>query len=371
MSDVLYPISLIDHLQSTPFAPVVADEFRAGTTSTRLNWTAQYFKRQFQLRHSPLTLQEFQYLRSFYSQRSGLYDYFWFRDNVHQEGNAKVRFSQPLPRVFQGSARILQVEMEEVAPVRALVEWDEVLAAAGSAPAFWWDPCRELYYSHLGVIGSASQVNDFYVPNTSAPIPSILQSGVFTDIFKGMVEQAQYFRANNSAWAKTSANIAGISGTQPAVSLFCFARHTAVTGTHQALFTVGTSGSTGCIGIGLENTVGAYSIYLGSNANNFGFGGSNPSNSWGSIALTTQISSNNTKMYRNGTDLGTQVVTRSYSAGPATLQANSAGSALAGAGSPTTSDLAQCMLFVGVQLSIGQIKALHNLFCSYYGVASV
>lgn len=370
MSDVLYPISMIDSLVSTPFAPVVADEFRVGTTSTRLNWTAQYFKRQFQLRHAPLTLQEFQYLRSFYSQRSGLYDYFWFRDNVHQEGNAKVRFSQPLPRQFQGSARILQVEMEEVAPVRALVEWDEVLAAAGTAPAFWWDPCRELYYSHLGSIISASQVNDFYVPNGSSTIPAVLQAGVFTDVFKGTVEQSQYFRANGTAWAKTSANLAGITGSQPAVSLFCFARHSANLN-HQCFFSVGAAGTGTCIGLGMDNT-GAYSIYSGSNATNYGLVANSPVDTWRSIAVTTTLNVNEFKMHINGGVGSQELSTRSYSAGPATLFANASGSAVANpSGSGAKSDLAQCMIFVGVQLNQTQIKALHNLFCSLYGVASV
>src|SRR6185436_4007119 len=118
----------------------------------RRGWPSQYFKRQFALQHSPLTLQEYRYLRSFWSQRSGAYDAFWFRDNVHREGNASVRFVGQLAPEFRGSARRVQLGFVEVAAVRALPEFDEVTVAAGSAPLFWWDANREMYYTHMGTL---------------------------------------------------------------------------------------------------------------------------------------------------------------------------------------------------------------------------
>src|SRR5690349_16698129 len=135
MSNVFYPLSLIERLKSTRFERSLVDAFEDGTTSARNTWPAQYFKRRFTVMHSPLTASEWRYLRSFYSQRTGRKDAFWFRDNVHREGNASVRFAGELVSQFDGAARRVSFDLEEVGPIRALPEFDELATAAGFTPA--------------------------------------------------------------------------------------------------------------------------------------------------------------------------------------------------------------------------------------------
>ena len=151
MSDEFYPISLIRDQQVTPLNRVIADQFEDGTTATRDQWATMTFKRRFEVAHSVMNLGEWWYLRSFYNQRHGMYDSFWFRDNVDRGGNAKVRFSQPLPRAFNAAALAsIQVQLDEIAPIRSLPEFDELTTAAGTAPYVWIDANRELYWKHAG-----------------------------------------------------------------------------------------------------------------------------------------------------------------------------------------------------------------------------
>ena len=118
MTNVLYPLGLIEQLKVTPSTRVLSDVFEDGSTNTRLLYPAQNFKRHFVLQHAPLTLDEYRFLRSFHSQRGGLYDAFWFRDNVNRAGNARVRFAKPLPEEHNGVLFNTQTEMDEVAAIR-------------------------------------------------------------------------------------------------------------------------------------------------------------------------------------------------------------------------------------------------------------
>src|SRR6185295_10427091 len=96
MSDVFYPISGFKDIQVQYLDRTVKDEFEDGSESAMRLWPDKTFKRIFTCQHMPLSAQEFGYVKSFFSARSGQYDSFWFRDNVNRQGNAKVRLAKPL-----------------------------------------------------------------------------------------------------------------------------------------------------------------------------------------------------------------------------------------------------------------------------------
>lgn len=354
MSDVLYPLSLIERLTSEKVGRIVSDVFEDGSTSTRNQWSAQNFKRRLQLVHAPLTEAEFRYLRSFYSQRSGRYDSFWFRDNVHRDGNVKVRFAASLPLEYQGRARRLQVVLEEVAAIRALPEWDELVSAAGNTPLLWFDANRELYYSHAGTAYRESALYDAMLTNAAS-----WQAGSFP--IGGSTSQYQHYAFTGAEWGNTGATL--LSGTQPAATLFCVAKHATIA-SKAVICGVGTLGAGKGLGIAIS-AANAYEPWIGgsetwstatqSNATN---------NTWRSFAVTWPAASNTASFYVNGAAALTEVETRDYATGPFALGAAPDGTL------KTTGNVSHALLF-NAELTFAQVKAVHNLLGYQFGLATV
>lgn len=357
MSDVIYPLSLIQAIEIQRMSRTLVDEFDDGSTNSRRYWAAQEFKRKVRIQHGHLTPQEFRYLRSFNSARSGEYDSFWFRDNIHRGGNIKARFASPLPAPWAGGARHIELMLEEVAPIRALPEFDELATAAGATPLFWYDANREIYLSHLGV---ATMESSFYDANAAAS-GAALQAGTFP--LANYLSQYQHYAFDGTAWGKTAANITGLSGSQPACTVFAIAKHGTISG-RQVLFSVGTKATGGAVGIEV-NASNYYTPYLGGSESWATARTLNSAiNTWRSFGITWAASSNTANFYANGAAALTESNTRSFTAGPAALGASLDGT-LKGVG-----NVAHVIVFAA-QLTFAQIKAVHNLLGYQYGLATV
>lgn len=361
MSDVLYPIGgRIASLRASVMDRVLKDAFEAGNTMTRNLWAANTFKRRFDLQHMPLTYEEFKYLDDFYTEREGAKDVFWFRDNVNRRGNAKVRFSQPLmedrgPAVYPG----IQVQLEEIAPIRALPGIVAVKNAGGSSPALWWDPNREIWYEDQGAVYKEVQTFDAQ----GNLYPAVWQGGTALNLAGTLTQWQDYF-FNNSEWAKTAINIAALAGAQPASTVFAIVKCPTIA-SKQVLIGVGAMGAGNALGIAvaadnrIEPWIGGSETWTNARSNN------SPNNTWRSVAVTWPAASNNATLYVNAASIGTDANTRNYTAGSASL-----GAAIDGTLKCNTADEAHLMIFSSA-LSLAQIKALHNLFAHQYGMSTV
>jgi len=363
MSDVFYPLSLIARQQVTRFNPVTADQFEDGTTATRLRWTASYFKRRFEIQHAPLTLAEWKYLRSFYAQRSGGYDSFWFRDNPGRGGNAKVRFASPLPENVNAAALAsLTVTLEEVAPIRALPEFDELTTAAGTAPVVWFDANRELYWSHAGTsyYDGTGTTHD-----ASGNGRSLTWSA--TSQLSNVLAQYQYAGGNGTGYATRASD-----GTQAGnLTLFVIARASS-SASRQVLFQFGGTGTKESIGLqinasnefeGVFDTASpswTYQKYTNSAAD-----------TWRSFAVQapTPPLGNGYLLYVNGTVANATADTlgglNTVSKKITLLSGISNGNICA-----SGTDVMHAILF-NATLSQAQIRAVHNLIGYQAGLATV
>jgi len=355
MSSVLYPVSLIARQRVQRFNRVVSDEFEDGSTSARLRWTAQYFKRRFDLQHAPLTEAEYRYLRSFFSQRSGRYDSFWFRDNPGRGGNAQVRFASDVPEDFAGRAYQIQVSLEEIAAIRALPELDELTTAAGTAPVAWFDANRERYHSHCGTAVMDAFLYDVSLAGNANWAAGTLPLG-------NILGQYQYLNFAGTQYALTPANLV-VSAGQPALTLFCIAQHGTISG-KQVLFALGAMGAGAGAGIAVAAD-NYYEPWLGGSETFTNARQSNATDdTWRSFAVVWTGSSNNVTLYVNAVSIGTDAVARSLTAGPLSV-----GAALDGT-LKATGYVAQVMV-VPAALSLAQVKAVHNLVGYQYGLATV
>lgn len=360
MSDVLYPIGLIATLRATVVDRTIKDEFESGNTMTRNLWAANSFKRRFDVLHNPLTYEEFKYLDDFYTERGGGKDYFWFRDNSNRRGNAKVRFAAPLPEdrgpaVYPG----VQVQLEEIAPLRALPGVIAVKNAGGSSPLLWWDPNREIWYEHQGTIYKDVQTFDAQ----GNLYPAVWQGGTALNL-AGTLTQWQDYQFATSEWAKTAINIGTLAPTQPAATVFAIAKCGTIA-SKQVLVGVGAMGAGNALGIAVaadnrfEPWIGGAETWTNARSNN------SPNNTWRSVAVTWPAASNNATLYVNAVSIGTDGNTRNYVAGPATL-----GAAIDGT-LKSAAELSHVLIFSSA-LSLAQVKALHNLFVHQYtGLATV
>lgn len=356
MSDVIYPISIIRKLDVQRLDKTIADAFEDGSTATRRFWAAQEFKRRFTIEHGPLTVAELRYLRSFNAQRSGQYDSFWFRDNVNRAGNAKVRFVTPLPLPWSEGRREVTVALDEVAPIRALPEFDELATAAGASPLVWFDANRELYQSNLGSALTEANARDEMLLNAAPWSGGSLPLG-------NVLSQYQHYAFDGVVYARTTANLAGLSGSQPACTVFAIAKHGTIA-SKEVLFGVGTMGAGGAVGIAISAS-NAYEPWIGgsetwgtatfSNASN---------NTWRSLAVTWASANNTANFYVNGAAALTESETRNFSAGRCSL------GAAVDATLKTSGNVAQVLVFAA-QLSFAQVKAVHNLLGYQYGLSTV
>lgn len=364
MSDVFYPVGLIARQVVTRLNRVTRDEFEDGTTASRLNWSAYNFKRRFEVQHLAMTLAEWRALRSFHAQRSGGYDSFWFRDNVNRGGNAKVRFAAPLPEDANAAAlTALNVTLDEVAPIRALPELDEMTTAAGSAPYFWGDANRERVWSHQGTtyLDGTGNTHDF-----SGNSRDLLWVGPTASVaIGGTTSQYQYYAGDGIGYARRVSDAS--LGAQPAVTIFLIAR-APTSSTRQVLFAVGNTGTGESLGLEISS-----SNYFQPATNGTSSGtwtnckqSNGTADTWRSFALVAAAASNSITMYTNAASLGADTETRNTYANKIELMAS-----IIGAAPLLTGGRVAHALAFNAALSAGQIAAVHNLLGYQYGLATV
>jgi hypothetical protein len=304
----------------------------------------------------PLAFAEYQVLAGFYTVR-GTYDSFWYRDNVNRAGNAKVRFVEAPPKERGPAVYDLRVTLEEIAPIRALPELNEVIDAAGIAPAIWWDANRMQYIEHNGTLYKESSAWDAALNGNAALWQTAEQP------IGDILTQWQRFPFADAAWGKTTTSVLQFIGTQPACTVFALARHGTIA-SKQVLCALGAMGAGNALGLAI-NAANQYEPWLGgaevwTNAKSTNA----PNATWRSVAVTWPAASDAATLYVGGSSIGTDANTRNYTAGPATL-----GAAIDGT-LKVTGDLAHVCFFAGM-LTLAQIKALHNLFAYQYGLALV
>lgn len=349
-----YPLEYA-RLTKLPTNRVVADTFDDGGSSTRRLWTAQYFRRRFEIEHMPLTLAEWQYLRSFYSQRSGRSDSFYFRDNAERKGNFLVRFAQDLPvTITPAQMRQVRVLLEETAATRELPEIDEIYTAAGSEwPLFFYDANRMRYYTHAGTAYTESGIHDVRDAYAlTAPGDAPVLSGYDSSL-------ANYWAFTGTRYAISGSNVT-LSGTQPALTLFCQVYSQPANGvTDELLLQVGNHGL-------VLNTSNDFTPWLSAGGTWTNAKSSNGVGAqWRSVAAVWTGSSNTGALYVNGASIGSDSNTRSYTADVVSLGAAGDGSITLDGGR-----LQNVMAF-NKALSLAQIKALHNLFAYQFSLAEV
>jgi hypothetical protein len=356
MSDVIYPISLIQQIDIQRMDRTLVDEFEDGSTNTRRYWAAQEFKRRLMVSHGHLTPQEFRYLRSFNSARSGQYDSFWFRDNIHRGGNIKARFASPLPAPWAAGAREIRVALDEVAPIRALPEFDELATAAGTTPFAWYDANRELYLSHMGSV--TSNVSNYDVMENYH-----LPWGGTGFSLGGYASQYQYYAGNAASNMISAGNVSQLSTTQPACTLFAIVRHTTIAA-QRVIGMVG--GLTGTDGLGIKiSASNYYEPWLGGSESYTNAKSLNSAiDTWRSVAVVWTGASNSVTLYVNGASIGTDSIARSYAAGKIAVHSSVAGTFA------NNGDTGHFIAVAGA-LTLAQVKAVHNLLGYQYGLATV
>ncbi|EEF62104.1 LamG-like jellyroll fold domain-containing protein [Pedosphaera parvula] len=367
MSNFIYPLGIIDKQKVTLLNTVVSDQFEDGTTMTRLLWSPQNFKRKFDITHGPLTLAEYRYLRSFYSQRSGMFDSFWYRDNVNRKGNASVRFASTLADDHDGVLFNTQITLNEVAAIRTLPEWDEVSMAASSAPILWYDANREFYLSHAGNLITEPAVYD----SANQHYPGTWTAGSSL-ILDGSASQYQSYSFTGGNWSD-SPRVVELAAGKPGCTIFAFCRHSSPVAVYrELLFSLGVEGTNKGIGLqlGAENY---YAPWIGTDEPFYTCRFVNdPPDTWRSIAVTFPTGADGASMYVNAVAIpNTDGVGRAYQPGPAVFGTSPSHNYPANpAAAVTNANMAHVMVF-NTALTVDQIKALHNLLGYQYGLSII
>lgn len=387
MSNVLYPLAPTGSLEVARISRTIKDEFEDGSQQSRRLWSEKNFKRRFTVRHQNLTRQEFEILSSFLVARDGGYDSFWFRDNWNYGGNAKVRLVGDFP-IDRSGAPIYspQLVLEEVAPVRALPSFAEVATAAGQTGNgglfhVWLDPNREIEYTNtgddsLGIVYTPTLKN-FARNDTTYPAydPAAVHTANYYGKLNTITAQYQsfwspYWPSNTYRYRWKSSAFNSLSGsTQPAVTLFALVKHGTSTTANKVLFGVGSSGAGLAHGIQLRSD-NYYAPWLGGSETwSTAQYENSAADTWRSIAVTWAAASNTANLYVNGALIGSESETRNYAGGSIFLGAAPDDTLLVGAQSFNNA-IAHCMMWAD-DLSMAEIKAVHNLFAYQYGMATV
>jgi hypothetical protein len=363
MSSSFYPIASIARLNVTLIDRTIADEFEDGSTSARQLWPAKTFKRRFGVQHAPLTLSEFDALKSFFIARGGRYDSFYFRDNHHRGGQALVRLAKPFP-ISRGGSQVYSVDLDfdEVAPVRALPDLDEVTTAAGVAPIFWLDTNRQIAYKHLGSWCGEDGIYD----SVSCRWWDVTKNypGVF--IFGDPVLRAdlatQYGATNGIGYS--AASVPAFAYSKPALTIFTIVKHKTISA-KQVILALG--GSTSGSGLGLAITAaGNYEPFIHGSHTWTGVANS-PNQTYRSVAVTWPQSSDAATLYVNGSATSAGSNTRSFTTGPIYIGRDAANGNVADLDNTWLAHA----LVIPRECSVAEIKAIHNLLAYQYALATV
>lgn len=365
MPNFSYPLAVTGGLQVQRVNRVLSDAFEDGGTSARRLWGHKMFKRRFRVRHAPLTALEIDAAQGFYSQRNGPYDSFWFRDNVNREGNAEVRFAGPLIITQEGGQRLLEVELEEVAPIVQNPSLHELKLATQSEPVWWWDANRSCTYIHANPLSVHLET---FVHDTVGLYKPVWTPGAVQPT--GAVLQWQYWKPLLNYYARTT-NSVPLGAGLPGFTIFGFFRHS-TGGTKQVIAATGSMGAGNAMGMVLSQ-VNVYEPWLG--------GGevwssavlaNSPVNTWRSIAILYTNSTNDVTMVVNGTVVGsTNLNGRNFVPGLASFGAAMNGDhAVNSLGTMVNADANHVMAF-NAALNPIYIREIHNLFAYQFGLPTV
>lgn len=353
MSSVIYPVSAISSLSIEYMDGVLSDQFDDGSVNVRRRWAAQRFKRRFRVQHAPLSFNELKYLRSFYAERNGGYDSFFFRDNVNREGNAVVRFADRYVPEWSGGRRGLGVILEETSPVRALPSFGEVTTAAGTAPLVWYDANREIYYKNAGETVNAEST---YWDVMQAYRPT-MGNGVTMNVSGSDTAQYQSY-ASGTGLSKARASLTGLTGLPWSIFCVktdahaswksCWMAFGAATGDGFGLHT-STAGDTYC-GVPGGSAIGSLNTTIGAGV-------------WASFAIVA--TSTAISLYANGALVATNAQANTFSAGYFSVFNDPSFDTIAVAGNLNH------MMLVPAAMTLAQVKAVHNLVGYQYGIATV
>lgn len=361
MSDALYPLSAISAQKITPYSRVVADEFESGETSTRRLWAARNFKRQVVFQHPPLTFEEFRYLRSFYQQREGLYDSFWFRDNINRGGNLKCRFTKPMS--FDKSSMVYRVDvsLDEIAPIHVMPDLDEIEAAAGSPVIAWYDPQRERYTLNLGSVTTEAALAD----NARGAYPGVWQSSTTLPL-AGIAAQWQYLAFTGTQWARTAGTVTEVIGDKPNCTILLFARCSS-SASVQMLAGIGDMGAETALGIIYNGGTNGFEISLGSGTYVSGPSLYNSGDIWKGLAVTS--ADNNLVLYADGAPWGNDSgIVRTFAPGKFSVGAAPDGTMICNPSNAMANANIGTVLLFAATLTADQVAAVHNLFAYQYGI---
>lgn len=347
-----YPLAFA-RLNTVRTSRVVSDTFDAGGSASRRLWSAQYFRRRFEVEHMPLTLEEWRYLRTFNTLRSGRYESFYFRDNGERKGNFLVRFAQDLPVTITPDAmRRVRLMLEETSATRELPEIEEVYTAAGSEnPLFWYDANRMKYYTHAGTAYEESglfDVREAYAATAPGDAP----------IWTGAETRYNYWSCTGNRYAKSASNVT-LSGSQPALTLFLQHYTAPVSINDEMLLQVGNHGIVCDSGNDLIPYIGGSGTWTNARQDQ------GAALAWKSVAVVFTGSSNNASLYVNAALVGTDTNARSYSANVVSVGGKNDGTLTIQGGR------VQNVMAFNKALSLAQIKALHNLFAYQFSLTEV
>lgn len=356
MSAVFYPNHAIERMVIQPFDRVLRDEFENGATSARRLWTTKEFKHRLEIEHTPMTRAEWWRLRSFLKAR-GTFDSFFVRDNIDRTGNYEVRFRNTFPRSNEVAVIRAAVELEEIAPRVPLVEVDEVETAAGNPLFAWYDANREYFLLDENEL----QVTEGTVHDAALNGQDLTwQSGALD--LRDYTAQYQHMAFDDNQYATRS----GLTfpSADPAVTLFFVARAPTISA-QSVGFCIGATGAGDCLGLQVSSS----NVWSPFDDDATSWGSAVQSNStadtWRSFAITAAGGSNDVKFYANAALKGTSTRSRDSHNGTIALGSHVDGSLFG-----ETIDIQHAMIFKA-ELTLAQIKAVHNLIRHQTGMAEV
>jgi hypothetical protein len=376
MSEEFYPLSGIQSIKVKPYTRVETDEFEYGNEATRLLWAEKSFKRKFEVKHAPLVDQEAIVLRDFFSERSGPYDSFWFRDNVNREGNYRVRFASEMDYERITSATEVMSVMNQLSATKSRVTLPRIIAVIAGASGtrdyipFWFDANKSKHWLHNYV---ATHEQDWFNAGALAGEDAILQSpGEVTSqvyVNSDKAENCRFIGSTTGKYITANDQVKGdyiAPGSAARGLFFCVVRNP----THSSksvIMGMGDVSSGNAMGLAI-NASNQYEPWLGGahTFTNAKFTNS-AVNTWRTIAVAFDGSS--CSLYVNGIGIGTDLhVGRTYVDGKLSLGCAPDGTlAVGGAGI----NYLQHAMYLSDDFDGTVVAALHNLFAAQFGLATV
>lgn len=307
-----YPLGgLIESQSVTPFFRAISDEFESGATTTRNPWPAGFAKRRYSIAHCPLTIAEHATIQNFHAARSGGNQSFYYRDNAHRLGNRLVRFAKDPQTRWAGSAALVNVELEEVAPARVHPDSYDFSDAVAYhlPPKSWWSGQREHYHTNHAAAATVSPVAFDLIGASNA----VWSSGGPAFLAPETAVLTPYnISASNRAVGT------GILSTSGMGTLFAVVK-LAATADKTILLSVGANTST-TSAFGLKIESNKFGLWTGTSSNYAATEITNPADgNWHTIC--GMFGGPTSEMYFDGVLVGSASVVRSYVEGPPALGA--------------------------------------------------